>query len=61
MFVLEEVLLASSNEDVDYVADLIHGFPVTGIIPSGDKGVPIEGDYTEVLDLAALHRLVQSM
>ena len=43
IFLLEELVVASGSEDVDYVADLRKGFPVTGSLPDGNQGTPVAG------------------
>lgn len=43
LFLLEEMVLASGSADVDFVSELAAGFPITGALPSGGQGVPVEG------------------
>ena len=43
LFLLEEMLVQSRSEDVDFVVDLHKGFPITGRLPAGNQGEPIPG------------------
>ena len=43
LFILAEMLQQIDHTDHDFVSDLAKGFPITGDLPSGGLGTPIDG------------------
>ena len=43
LFLLNEMITRSNHTDTNYVPDMVAGFPVTGSIPDGGCGTPLQG------------------